>query len=335
MKTSTVETDADPELGARVRTALGLASAEPLTVLEGGRSGLTYAIRGPESGYVVKAVPPGRKAAGRNDVLRQAAILDAVAGTGVPVPAVRAVDAEEPAWFAMDLAAGEAVEPVLEPGRALDPELAHARMLTAAEMLGALHSIPVEKIERSVAAGGRPVPEAVTLEAEIEKWARTMHAVPEDLRPQGAELITELVADVPGAVEPVLVHGDFRLGNVLFDGLEPTALIDWEIWSIGDPRVDLGWFGVFTDGTLFPGAGQAVDGLPAEELLLQAYGKAGDDRDAAWFGALSRMKMAAIMGHNLVRHRSGAHHDPVQEQLPPTIAKMISDARGLLAGGRR
>ncbi|MGW4527542.1 phosphotransferase family protein [Amycolatopsis sp. NPDC004378] len=335
MSTSTVETDADPQLGARVRTALGLTG--PLTVLDGGRSGLTYAIRGPEAGYVVKAVPPGRRAAGRHDVLRQAAILEAVAGTGVPVPAVRAVDGGEPAWFAMDLAAGEAVEPVLEPGRAVDPELAHARMVTAARMLGALHAIPVASIGRSLAAAA---PEATPLDAEVEKWARTMHAVPDDLRPGGAELVSVLADDIPDALEPVLVHGDFRLGNVLFDGLVPTALIDWEIWGIGDPRVDLGWFGVFTDGTLFPGAGHAVDGLPTGDLLAETYreacGHRGDVLAAReWFAAFGRMKMAAIMAHNLVRHRTGAHHDPVQEQLPPTIAKMISDARGLLAGGER
>ncbi|WP_290054713.1 phosphotransferase family protein [Amycolatopsis solani] len=335
MSTSNGETDADPRLGARVRTALGLESG-PLTVLEGGRSGLTYALRGPEAGYVVKAVPPGRRATGRHDVLRQAVILDAVAGTGVPVPAVRAVDEEQPAWFAMDLAAGEAVEPVLEPDRAIDPPTARARMLTAARILGELHSVPLGAIERSVAAS-RPVPEVTTLEAEIGKWARTMDAVPEDLRPQGTELIAELAADIPAAVEPVLVHGDFRLGNVLFDGLVPTALIDWEIWSVGDPRVDLGWFGVFTDGTLFPGAGHAVDGLPAEAELADTYREARGrgSGPTAWFAALSRMKMAAIMGHNLVRHRRGAHHDPVQEQLPPSIAKMIADARALLAGEPR
>jgi streptomycin 6-kinase len=49
-----------------------------------------------------------------------------------------------------------------------------------------------------------------------------------------------------------------------------------------------------------------------------------------WFRALGRMKMAAIMGHNLRRHREGKHHDPDQERLPPTIAAMIRTALELL-----
>ncbi|QFU91087.1 phosphotransferase family protein [Amycolatopsis sp. YIM 10] len=335
-----METDADPVLGARVRDALGLADAGPLTVLEGGRSGLTYVIRDAAACYVVKAVPPGRKALGRNDVLHQATILTALAGTGVPVPAVRAREDEEPAWFAMDFAGGEAVEPVLEVDAEIEPALARARMLDAARVLGALHAVPLDELGRSVTASGRTPPEATVPGEEVGRWARTMRAVPDELRPGGEELVGELLAHVPEPVPPVVLHGDFRLGNLLFDGEVRQALIDWEIWSVGDPRVDLGWFGVFTDGRLFPGSGRVVEGLPSERELGEAYREArGDDGGTAeatvWFSALGRMKMAAIMGHNLVRHRTGAHHDPVQEQLPPAIAAMIADARRLLAEERR
>lgn len=336
MRTSTVEADADPALGARVRGALGLMDAAPLTVLEGGRSGLTYVVHDGTAGYVVKAVPPGRRAVGRHDVLHQATILTALAGTGVPVPGVRAMDAEQPAWFAMDFAAGEAVEPVLEVHAEIDSALARSRMLDAARILGALHAVPLAAVAESVTASGRTMPAATDPAGEVERWARTMRAVPPELCPGGADLVGELVAAVPDPVAPVVVHGDFRLGNLLFDAETPTALVDWEIWSVGDPRVDLGWFGVFTDGRLFPGSGRIVEGLPSEQELAEAYREArGDDggtaASAAWFRALARMKMAAIMGHNVVRHRTGTHHDPVQEQLPPTIVALIADARGLLA----
>jgi streptomycin 6-kinase len=78
-----------------------------------------------------------------------------------------------------------------------------------------------------------------------------------------------------------------------------------------------------------------VPGLPSEDDLLAAY--AGEDPmppDMTWFRALGRMKMAAIMGHNLRRHREGKHHDPVQEQLPPTIAALIASALALLEEDR-
>jgi aminoglycoside phosphotransferase (APT) family kinase protein len=129
---------------------------------------------------------------------------------------------------------------------------------------------------------------------------------------------------VPAAVAPTLVHGDYRLGNLICSGAEPVALIDWEIWSTGDPRVELGWFLVFADGANFPGVGREVAGLPSAEELVAAY--AADGRpvdDLAWFDALGRYKMAAIMGHNLRRHLEGRHHDPDQERLPDTIRRLI------------
>lgn len=336
MSRSTSAVDADAGLAARVRAALDAPGAGPLTVLEGGRSGLTYVLRDGEMGYVVKAVPPGRRAVGRNDVLRQATALAALASRGVPLPRVVARDEAEPAWFAMEFAAGDAVEPVLDVDAAIDPGLARARMLAAARILGVLHAVPLAELAETMVALGAKLPEVADPAAELARWTRTMHAVPDDLRPGSEELLATLSVDVPAAVAPTVVHGDFRLGNILFDGLAPTALVDWEIWGLGDPRVDLAWFGVFTDGRLFPGSGREVEVLPTEEELGREYRAArgedgGTQRDAAWFRAFGRMKMAAIMGHNLVRHRTGAHHDPVQETLPPTIAAMIADARRLLA----
>lgn len=325
--------DADPELAARVRAALAAPDAGPLAVLEGGRSGLTYVLRDGASGHVVKAVPPGRPARGRHDVLRQSHVLSALAGEGLPIPAVTAREEDEPAWFAMELAEGEAVEPVLDVATVMAPDLARQRMGRAARVLGALHAVPLDRLADGVRTAGGVLPEPATPHDELLRWQETMHAVPPELRPGSEELLAALHTDVPAPVAPVLVHGDFRLGNLLCSGARPTALVDWEIWGVGDPRVDLGWFGVFTDGTLFPGVGRVVPGLPSEDELGEPYRAAGGTGiQVPWFRALARMKMAAIMGHNLRRHREGRHHDPVQEQLPPTIAALIASARALLSG---
>ncbi|MDI2030514.1 phosphotransferase family protein [Saccharopolyspora sp. TS4A08] len=323
--------DADPELGARVRAELG--GSGPLRTLEGGRSGLTYAVTDSAGkDHVIKAVPPGRRAVGRNDVLRQSHVLsalaDAGAGPGVPLPAVTARSEAEPAWFAMERAAGTAGEPVLEE-HSLSPGIARDRMFAAARILRELHAVPLAEIEAGLRSAGGEVPEPLRPADELVRWTRTMQAVPEELRSGSAALLSALEIAVPDAVGPVLVHGDFRLGNLLCAGAEPTALVDWEIWSIGDPRVDLGWFGVFTDGALFPGVGRVVAELPSEAELLAAYGNP-EPPDYAWFRALGRMKMAAIMGHNLKRHREGVHHDPVQEQLPATIGALIASGRSIL-----
>lgn len=326
------EVDADDELAARVRRALGTDGT--LVRLEGGRSGLTYTLRGSAGRFVVKAVPPGRRAVGRNDVLRQASLLRALHGTGLPVPTVAASDDESPGWFAMTFADGEAVEPILDrdtDGAVLDGRLAGVRMRAAAAVLGALHAIPVTDLVERLAAAGVTSPAPDGPADELARWSTTMHAVPAELRPGSEDLLSALGQEVPAPVDPVLVHGDFRLGNLLCVGEAPSALVDWEIWSIGDPRIDLGWFLTFADSAHFPGVGHPVPGgLPDAADLLDRYATSrgiGTAPASSWFRALGEMKMAAIMGHNLKRHREGTHHDPVQEALPPTIAALIDSAR--------
>jgi aminoglycoside phosphotransferase (APT) family kinase protein len=286
-----------------------------LTPMLGGHSGLTYRVETGEGPLVVKSVPENQKAIGRHDMLRQARMIAALAPTGVPVPAVVATDDSEPAWFAMQLVEGESLEPVLD-DPAVEPSLAATRMLRAAEILPALHDVPLDKVPVDAAA--------LTPLDELDRWARTMAAVPPHLVPAADRLHGRLAGAVPPGVEATLVHGDYRLGNLICHGTEPAALIDWEIWSVGDPRVELGWFLVFADGANFPGVGREVDGLPTSDQLVERYaadGRAVDD--LAWFDALGRYKMAAIMGHNLRRHLEGRHHDPDQERLPDTIARLI------------
>jgi aminoglycoside phosphotransferase (APT) family kinase protein len=312
-----------PELADRVADAFPGQPVGPLETMVGGHSGLTYAVTVGERRYVVKAVPPAERPVGRNDMLRQARVLRALAGSAVPVPEVMVVDEHRPAWFAMEFVTGEAVEPVLDDHN-LVPELARTRMLESARVLRRLHEVGVAALELDA-----PSPRDAT--GELERWSRTMQAVPVELRPGAEELLRRLAEEVPDDLPPVLLHGDFRLGNVLCRADRAVAVVDWEIWSVGDPRTDLGWFLLFADHRNFPALGREILGLPTEGELLDTY-LDGRPRLPAldWFRALGRMKMAAIMGHNLRRHREGRIHDPDQERLPPTIAAMIRTARDLL-----
>ncbi|WP_040795985.1 phosphotransferase family protein [Nocardia higoensis] len=311
----------------RVAERFGAEFGETVTGFEpmlGGHSGLTYRVTTDRAAYVVKAVPEGRKPIGRHDMLRQAAIMRALADTPVPVPRIVTEDSAEPAWFAMELVAGDSLEPVLD-DPAVEPALAAARMRRAAEVLPLLHAVD----PATLPGEEQPLSPA----DELARWAKTLGAVPPELVAGGAHLLDLLGRDIPEPAEPTLVHGDYRLGNILCAGTEPAALIDWEIWSVGDPRVELGWFLVFTDGATFPGVGRAVPGLPTAAELVELYRESRSlPGDLTWFDALGRLKMAAIMGHNLRRHREGRHHDPDQEKLPATIDRLIETGTALLAG---
>lgn len=316
----------EAELTRRISTVIRAdrpdADIGVVATLPGGHSGLTYRLPVDDAEVVVKAVPEGQRSIGRHDMLRQAHILRCLAPTDVPVPRVVAVDEVEPAWFAMELVPGESLEPVLD-DPAVDPSLAAARMRRAAEILPRLHRVPLASLP--------PGQSALSPTEELARWSRTMGAVPTELVPRADELERRLAVSVPEAIEPTLVHGDYRLGNILSVDVEPVALIDWEIWSVGDPRVELGWFLVFADGSNFPGVGREVAGLPGEDELV-ALGSGGTTLpDMAWFNALGRFKMAAIMGHNLRRHREGRHADPDQEKLPATITRLITSGLDRLA----
>lgn len=320
-------------VAALVATSWPGADVSHLVELEGGHSGLTLAadVAGGPPGterVVLKLAPPGRRPVGRHDVLRQAAMLARLHGhEGVAVPPIHGSSSDEPHLVVMGFAPGEAFEPVLEvDGEPRPADVVDERARRAARMLGHLHRVPPAEIAPDEA----PVAPA----DELERWVATMQAIPEELRPRAPELIDRLRATVPPPVPPAIVHGDYRLGNILCAEAHPTAIIDWEIWSVADPRIDLAWFLVFSDHRNLPGASVGATGMPSAEELQREYERVVDHplEDMTWYHALARFKMSAIMGHNLKRHLEGRYHDPYQERLPPTILALADAALALLRG---
>jgi aminoglycoside phosphotransferase (APT) family kinase protein len=302
-----------------------LASFEDLP---GGHSGITCLATitlpgGGQERVVVKATPPGRTPVGRHDVLRQARILSLLTTAGeVRVPRVLLRDDDAEPYFIMRWHPGESVEPVLDSAGHLSADVVQARALGAAEALAELHRVPV------------PDEPVLTPAQELERWIPTMRTVDADLRAGSEAVEAALLDSVPPAMGPVIVHGDFRLGNALCTGAKVNVVIDWEIWSVGDPRVDLGWLMLFCEPGNFPGIGDAASPMPPAGALWDAYERAAGKSagHSGWFEALARYKMAAIMGNNLARHRSGRYHDPFQEQLIPTIRCLIEGAASRLGG---
>ena len=119
---------------------------------------------------------------------------------------------------------------------------------------------------------------------EVRRWVRTFETVPDDVR-EGYEPVADaLLASAPELIGPSVVHGDYRLGNMLCDGTEILGIIDWELWTVSDPRIDLTWLLFFTDDADHPSAIQGVSsGMPPQAELLAAYeagvGEATKDLD--------------------------------------------------------
>jgi len=310
-----------PELRDRV-SRLTDSEVVDLRPTPGGHSGITLtATTASGDRMVVKVAAAGRPAVGRHDVLRQARAMALVA-PWVPVPGVLATEEAEPPLAVVSFASGEAVEPVIDDtGATLPADLVRRRFDVAAELLAVLHRVPLDTL------GDEPVR---TPADELSQFRRIAAAGEEAFRALGEAAGESLAAAVPAPIGVSVVHGDFRLGNLLMTGDAPQALVDWEIWTLGDPRVDLGWLATFADGSHFPGIARPDVTAPGVEHVVKVYGDATGTpvADAEWFLRLGAFRMGAIMSHNLHRHRTGRHVDPYQETLPATIERLLQVAAG-------
>ncbi|MGD9797459.1 MAG: phosphotransferase, partial [Acidimicrobiia bacterium] len=134
-----------------------------------------------------------------------------------------------------------------------------------------------------------------------------------------------LLATVPAAEPSALLHGDFRTGNVLAEEDHVTAVIDWEIWSRSDPRIDLAWFLVFVEDE----RRESPPGTPSVDELLETYvaARGAPVADLDWFRALVRYKQTAT-GAFITRNarRRGAPVTPVDN----STSWLLTSARQLL-----
>ncbi|MFK4100310.1 phosphotransferase family protein [Streptomyces sp. NPDC019531] len=302
---------------------------EPLT---GGTSSLTYvaALSGVPAGHervVLKVSPPGLAPVRNRDVLRQGRIMRALSDRpGVRVPAVLFHDEGDPPFVAMELVPGQCVEPVLVPRGTVPAEHVRARALDAARMLAALHRVD----PLGTTASEEPV---VSLTDEIDRWTRAFTTVPEDLRAGHEKVAERLHATVPPAMAPVFTHGDYRLGNTLCEADRVTAVIDWEIWSLGDPRVDVTWLTFFTDEARHPASvSEEPTGMPGKAELLDAYQESRGEplADLGWFEALTKYKESAATALLIKRARKSGQLKEMHRRMQPALPVLLAEALELL-----
>jgi len=294
--------------------------------LAGGASGLTYAGRTARGRQVVvKVAPAGLPPVLNRDVLRQARLLRALAGTAVPVPEVLWEDAgdpvEVPPLFVMSFVAGTSLEPLFDFDRGEDVAMVADRMRNALRAMSALHALDPS----AIGLGDEPV---VGPAEEAARWRQLLETVDAALAPGWDDVGAALCAAEPRPLPRAVVHGDFRLGNMLAAGTVITAIIDWEIWTIGDPRVDLGWFLVNADPDTYRRLTRYAGALPPPAELASIYGEVAD---LDWFEALACFKSAATWSLIIKHNRRRAEPDPELEAMAGVLPHLLDRARTLLA----
>jgi aminoglycoside phosphotransferase (APT) family kinase protein len=310
------------------------ATLGELEPLPGGISSLTFAAAlggagGAAGGcVVVKVAPPGLAPVRNRDVLRQARILRALAHVpGVAVPRVLGEDDGAPPLFVMTHVAGEAYEPAWDlVDIPTPPATVHERVLAAATMLAHLHTPAPEDL--GVARGET----ALSPAEELARWGTLFATAGDDLRGEERRLYEALAARVPEPLPARVTHGDYRLGNLLFERARLTAIIDWELWALGDPRADLGWLVMFCDPAIErrPVGQTAPSGsLPSPAEVVSAYEgvRPATPLELDWFTAHAHYKLASTMSVLAKRNRRAAEPDPTLERAAQTLPAAI--ARGL------
>ncbi|MCD4533042.1 phosphotransferase family protein [Nocardioides sp. cx-169] len=337
---------ADPawieELGRRVEGCVPdwapcgrVREVRPLT---GGTSSLTFLVEldgvpAADSTVVLKVAPPGLAPVRNRDVLRQARLQKALNDAGRPIaPDVLFSDPGAPPavppFMAMNLVAGECLEPLLLPA-AKRPATARvrSRYLAAARRLAELHRIPLADL------GLQDEPVAALAE-EIDRWTKAFRTLPEGLRGNFETAAEALHDTMPQALAPVVNHGDYRLGNVLCEGDDLTAIIDWEIWSVGDPRVDIAWLTYFTDDAGHPAAEPGPSaGTPTAQEVVEEYQEALGEAlpDLDWFRALTRYKEASLTGLLVKRaHKDGRVLSGAMARMEPALPRLVDEALELV-----
>ncbi len=250
---------------------------------------------GETRGLVLRRDPPGREGDAGDRGL-EFALLQAAAEARVPVPRVH-WSCDDPAvlgsaFFLMDHVQGETL-----PRRLLrDAAYADARRgMTAqlGEILARIHTIDPDRAELAGLAsadqgGASPREEVARIAAAIRELAVEPHPVL-DLAERW------LLERAPSAARRTVVHGDYRIGNVIFGPEGVRAILDWELAHAGDPLEDLGW--LCTESWRF-GEPLPVGGIGTREELVAAYEKAGGgpvDPDAlAWWEACGSFKVALV-----------------------------------------
>jgi aminoglycoside phosphotransferase (APT) family kinase protein len=213
------------------------------SLISGGRSNLTYLVRGGERTWVLRRPPLGHVLPTAHDMEREYRVLAALADTDVPVarPIALCEDAavNDMPFYVMEYRPGVVLAHELPAGFADTPGARRRISLAMIETLVRLHAIDY----RAVSLEGFGHPEGY-LERQVRRWAQQWERSQTGALPEIDALAARLRAALPVSPPPTIVHGDFRLGNLALDPHDPgrvVAVFDWEMSTLGDPLADLGY----------------------------------------------------------------------------------------------
>ena len=291
--------------------------------------------------FVLRRPPLAVRKESNNTMRREARVLRALSTTAVPHPRlIAACEDEEPlgyAFYLMEPVAGfNATSGPLPAFHAGHPDIRHAMGLALVD--GAATLAEVDYLDVGLAEFGKP---DNYLERQVTRWRSQLEGYaqydgwPGMAALPGVEAIGQyLEANRPPSFEPGIIHGDYSLGNVMFEHDSPrlAAIIDWELATIGDPLIDLGWLLATWNGV--PPVDLSVlvvepwEGFPSADELIEHYAKRStrDLSHIGWYAVLACYKLGIILEGTFARACAGLDPMEMGQRLHDTAERLFRRA---------
>jgi len=308
-----------------------------------GSSNVTFLIERSDACFVLRRPPRPPLPPSTHDVVREARLQLALEPLGLRVPHIVAV-CEDAAliggpFYVMDFIEGDVLTNTLPAWIGDDPLACRGLVEEVVDALVEIHA--VDSTEPAVAPFVRP---GSYLERQVRRFGQLWELNATREIPAVVEVGAWLAERMPEAIAPTVVHGDYRLGNVIFARGRPprlAAVLDWEMGAVGDPRADVGYLlATYTDEAsarlpleLTPVTGGK--GFPSRQEVLELYcARSGRDvDDVDWFEALALWKGAVFCEAIHSRYLRGElDHDAFAATLGEGVPALAAAA--LAAAGR-
>ena len=296
-----------------------LLGAVPLSaaLIAGGRSNLTYVIRGASEPLVLRRPPLGHVQTTAHDMAREFRVISALRGSRVPVPrAIRFVDdasaGVDAPFYLMERVKGRPIS-TRKDNAEYSPAQLRELSLDLARTLAHLHTIAPDTV--GLDDFGHP---DGFLERQVVRWGKQYDGSRSRELPELDALQASLRTSIPETRRSSILHGDYRLDNALVRDIAGapsiSAVLDWEMATLGDSLTDLGLLGLYwgvneTEGVAgaVPSSVDAAAGYPSFDELVDEYSAVTGVAipELPWYLALAAFKLAVILEGIHFRFQAG------------------------------
>ncbi|MDP3656740.1 MAG: phosphotransferase family protein [Brevundimonas sp.] len=313
--------------------------AGPLTVrqFKGGQSNPTYELVTPGHAYVLRRKPPGTLLPSAHAVDREFTVISALCKQGYPVARPYALCTDDAVigsmFYVMDKVEGRVLWDLKLPG--VEPAQRRAIYDSQVDTLAALHAFDPTAI--GLSDYGRP---GNYFERQVGRWTKQYRASEIEPIPAMDRLIEFLPATLPPDGPTRIVHGDFRLDNLILapEGPQVRAVLDWELSTLGDPMADfsyllIAWVIPATARNGLAGADIEALGIPSVAQTVERYARLTGTTPANldWLFAYNLFRLAAICQGIAGRVRDGtaasSHARTMAAQVPMLAAGALNFAQ--------